>query len=364
MIKSSVNLCLSSCESATEPLDLLMMRYLLLMSFLFFGLQSSFSQIGRPQVFDFLNLSPSARTTALGGTLVATAATDSSSVPTAAAWLVNPAVNQSADAQQLSLSYQPYYADVDFTTLSYSQSAGEQGNWGLGMQYLSYGEIDSYDLTGQSIGIFSAQEYTLVFNRSHQSGPFRVGLNAKYTASNIAGFGAAALLFDLGGMFIHPNQDLSVGLSINHLGLLLNDYTSFTRSRLPSDLKLGLAFRPRYMPFRFYLAGYYFLNQRDAYFSTDNNEMPGYVNKVLRHLSLGGEFILSRNFYVLVGYNHLKGNTLQLEQINGGAGISFGLSLRLRFIQLDFSRAFYHVAGGVSHFTLTADLERLNFKQK
>lgn len=339
------------------------MRHFFTLTLLFFCVRPSLAQIGQPQVFDFLNLAPSARITALGGVQAVTAA-DSNAVANAGAWLINPATHQPSQHQQLSLSYQPYYADVDYATLSYSKATGDQGSWGLGVQYLSYGEIDSYDLTGQPMGTFSAQEYALVFNRSHQSGPFRMGLNAKYVASNIAGFGAAALLFDLGGMFIHPERDLSIGLSLNNLGLLLNDYTSFTRSRLPADLKVGLAFKPRYMPFRFYLAGYNFLTRRDAYFSPDNNEMPGYVNKILRHVSLGGELILSRNFQVLVGYNHLRSNTLQLEQISGGAGLSLGLSLRLRFLQLDFSRAFYHVAGGVSHFTLTADLERLNFKRK
>ena len=339
------------------------MRHFFTLTLLLFCVWPSSAQIGQQQVFDFLNLAPSARITALGGVQAVTAA-DSNAATNPGMWLVNPSANQPAQQQQISLSYQPYYADVDFATLSYSRAVGDQGSWGLGVQYLSYGDIDSYDLTGMLLGTFSAQEYAITFNRSHRSGPFRLGLNAKYVASNIAGFGASALLFDLGGLFIHPNRDLSIGLSINNIGLLLNDYTSLTRSRLPTDLKVGLVYKPQYMPFRFYLAGYNFLNQRDAYFSPDNNEMPGYVNKILRHVSLGGELILTRNFQVLVGYNHLRANTLQLEQITGGAGLSLGLSLRLRFLHLDFSRAFYHVAGGVSHFTLTADLERLNFKRK
>jgi len=339
------------------------MRYFFTSVLLLFCSGNILAQIGQPQIFDFLNLSPSARITALGGVLIAPAATDSVAMDSPGSWWVNPAANRSKLNQHLSLSYQPYYADVDYAALNYSRSIGEKGSWGVGVQYLNYGSIDSYDLTGQSLGTFSSQDYALVFNRSHQSGPFRMGLNAKYVASDIAGYGASALLFDLGGLFLHPQQDLSIGLSLNNFGLLLNDYTSFTQSRLPSDLRLGLAFKPRYMPFRFYLAAYYFLSNRDAYFSADNNEMPGYVNRILRHISLGGELILSPNFQILVGYNHLKGNTLQLEQISGGAGLSFGFSLRLRFLQVDFSRAFYHVAGGVSHFTLTTDLERLIFKR-
>lgn len=340
------------------------MRYFLLPVFFLACLYGPlFAQLGQPQAFGFLNLSPSARITALGGTLVSPAANDSTALPLASQWLVNPATNRPAESGQLALSYQPYYADVDYVTFTYSQAVRESGNWGLGVQFLNYGNIESYDLTGMALGTFSAQDYAIVFNRSHRVGPFWMGINARYVSSQIGSYGASALLFDIGGVFIHPEQDLSLGISLNYLGLLLNDYTSFTRSRLPGDLKIGLAFKPRYMPFRLYVAGFYFLNQRDAYFSADNNEMPGYVNRILRHLSLGGELILDPNFSFLMGYNHLKGSALQLEQIRGGAGLSFGISIRLRFLQIDFSRTFYHVAGGVNHFTLSTDLESLILKR-
>lgn len=338
------------------------MHYILPTIILLFSLSSSFAQIGQPQAFDFLNLSPSARMTALGG-MQLTASADSSAMNSPLTWLMNPAANLPSNHRYLTLSYQPYYADINFATLGYSREVGEQGSWGLGIQFLSYGEIDSYDLTGRPTGTFTAQEYAVVFNRSHQVGPFRMGLNARYVVSDVAGYEAEALLFDFGGIFIHPGQDLSIGLSVNNLGLLLNDYTSLTQSYLPTDMRLGLALKPQYMPFRFYVGGYYLLNQRDAYFSADNNEMPGYVIRILRHLSLGSELILGPNFSFLMGYNYLKGNTLQLEQTRGGAGLSFGISLRLRMMQLDVSRSFYHAAGGINHFTLATDLDRLIFKR-
>jgi hypothetical protein len=330
--------------------------------FLLISLSSAYAQIGQPQVFDFLNLSPSARMTALGGMQVVSSA-DSSAKSSPFTWLMNPATNLSSNHKLLSLSYQPYYADIHFATLAYSQKTGERGSWGLGIQFLSYGEIESYDQSGRPTGTFTSQEYALVFNRSHQVGPFRMGINARYVASDVAGYEAEALLFDFGGVFLHPNNDLSIGISFNNLGLLLNDYTSFRQSQPPTDLRLGLTFKPQYMPFRFYLAGYYLFNQRDAYFSADNNEMPGYVIKILRHLSLGSELILGPNFSFLMGYNYLKGNTLQLEQTRGGAGLSFGISLRLRMMQLDISRSFFHAAGGINHITLSADLDRFIFKR-
>ncbi|WPP49526.1 type IX secretion system protein PorQ [Catalinimonas niigatensis] len=327
----------------------------------FVGLHSVQAQIGTPHAFDFLNLPPSASITALGG-IQATASADSS-ILSSAAWFTNPAANQPQLHQQLSVSYQPYYADVDFATLSYSRSIGKKGSWGGGVQYLNYGEIDSYDITGFPLGTFAAQEYAIYFNRSHQSGPFRFGINAKWIASNLGSYGASALLFDVGGMFIHPKHDFTAGLTINNLGLLLNDYTSLSQSRMPTDLKIGLAYKPQYMPLRFYLNAYRLIKHYGAYYIADNNEKPGYVNKILRHMSLGGEILLSRSFHVLVGYNHSKRSTLQLNQLSGGAGLSLGFTLRLRFLQLEYARAFYHVAGGFNHFTLSMNLDKLNYKK-
>ena len=340
------------------------MRYLfscVITSVLFFaGLYSVQAQIGSPHAFDFLNLSPSASITALGG-VQATASADSAFL-SSAAWFTNPAANLPQLHQHLSVSYQPYYAGVDFATLTYSRSIGEKGSWGAGVQYLNYGEIDSYDITGFPLGTFTAQEYALSFNRSHQSGPFRFGINAKWIASSLGSYGASALLFDAGGMFVHPRYDFTLGLAINNLGLLLNDYTSMTQSRMPTDLKIGLTYKPQHMPFRFYLNGYHLIRHYGAYYAADNNEKPGYVNKILRHVSLGGEILLSKSFHVLAGYNHSKRSTLQLEQLTGGAGLSVGFTLRLRFLQLEYARSFYHVAGGFNHFTLNMNLDKLNFK--
>ncbi|WKN31652.1 type IX secretion system protein PorQ [Porifericola rhodea] len=337
------------------------MRYFLTCILFFFFEQSLLAQLAKPYAFDFLNLSASARQTALGGVL-STVSIDSSAADTYV-WLSNPATNHTGLHQKLSLSYQPYYADIHASSLTYSRTIGKGGSWGVGIKYVSYGEMDSYDLTGYPFGSFSSQEYAISFNRSHQSGPFRIGLNAKWIASDLANYHASAILFDVGGMFIHPEHDFTLGLSLNNVGLLLNDYTSFTQSRMPSDLRLSAAFKPTYMPFRFYVSAYQLINHYEAYYQQDNNEKPGYVNKILRHMSFGGELLLSKNFQVQVGYNSLKRSTLQLEQLSGGAGLSFGFTLRLRFLQLDYARAFYHVAGGFNHFTLNMNLDRLNFKR-
>ncbi len=193
--------------------------------FLLLALQAeTYAQSGSRASFQFLNLNVSARNTALGGTQ-ASMSLDSGSRKDASLWMLNPAYSHPTLTQRVALSYMPYYAGVHFTTLSYNHTFKKLGTWAAGMQYLNYGNMESFDMAGIPLGTFSAQDYALVINHSQQIGIYRVGGNIKYAASNIGGFGADALLLDIGGAFVHPKRDLTVSLLFSNFGLMLHDYT-------------------------------------------------------------------------------------------------------------------------------------------
>ena len=289
--------------------------------------------------FNFLNLNASTPITALGGVQIATAP-DSGAVNDVHAFLNNPALNGESLDRQVSLTYKPYFADINFAAVSYSQFVEKVGQLGASVSYLNYGEFAGFDAAGLPTGDFSASAYTITLNYAHQMAPFRIGGNLKLATSSIAGLRATGLLLDLGGVYQHPSRDLTVALTINNLGVLLNDYAAGAGSRLPMDARLGVAFKPQYMPFRFHLTAYR-LWKDFAVFAPD--EPVGTISKIARHLSFGGTLLLSQNFQVNVGYNHLTKSTLQLQQISGGAGLSFGFMFRTSTIRVDFSRSVYHI---------------------
>lgn len=336
-------------------------RCIFLLMLLTLHIQAS-AQIGSNASFQFLNLNTSARNTALGGTQ-ASMSLDSGSRKDASLWMLNPAYSHPTLTENVALSYMPYYADVHFTTLSYTHAFEKWGTWAAGIQYLNYGSMEGFDIAGIPQGTFSAQDYAVVINHSQQIGVYRIGGNIKYVTSKIGGYGASAMLLDIGGAFVHPEQDLTVSLLFSNFGFLLQDYTGASNSRLPSDIRISVAFKPEHMPFRFHITGYKFLTDTKAYYQADNEQSPGLLSKSLRHLVFGGEILLSPNFNVRVGYNHLIKSTLQLQQVSGGAGLTFGFMLRIKSLQIDFSREYYHVVGGFSHLTLTADLKQLIFRK-
>lgn len=330
--------------------------------FLHVWITSVFGQIGSNASFSFLNLNVSARNTALGG-MQTSMSLDSGAVKDASLWMVNPAYSHEYLSKHVTLGYMPYYADVKYGTFTYVHDFNKYGVWAAGIQYLSYGSIESFDIAGLPLGVFSAQDYALVINHSHQIGLYRVGANVKVAASQIAGYNAAALLMDIGGAFVHPSQDLTVSLLFSNLGVLLSDYTGTSDSRLPTDVRIGVTFKPEHMPFRFNIAVHKLLRDTKTYYELSPDEASGLASKIFRHLTFGGEVLLSPNFNMRVGYNHLIKSTLQLQQVTGGAGLSFGFMLRINSFQMDFSRAYYHVAGGYSHISLTANLNQLIFRK-
>lgn len=320
----------------------------------------SSAQSGGNHAFDFLNLNASTPITALGGVQIATAL-DSAAVNDVHSFLSNPALNGDALNRQVSLTYKPYFAGIHVATASYSHYVDRIGQLGASVSYLNYGEFAGFDAAGMPTGDFSAAAYVVALNYSHRIAPFRIGGNLKLATSSIAGLHATGLLLDLGGVYRHPIRDLTIALTINNLGTLLSDYAVGNGSRLPMDARLGVAFKPQYMPFRFHLTAYR-LWKDFAVFTPD--EPVGAADKVARHLSFGGSLLLSQSFQVNVGYNHLTRSTLQLQQIGGGAGLSFGFMFRTSTIRVDFSRSVYHVSGAFNQFSLSFDLNQLFFQIK
>ena len=92
------------------------------------------AQVGGFRTFDFLNLNPSARITALGGVQVATAA--DSALNETHLLTSNPALNSELLAQQVSLTYKPYYADVYLGAVSYAYHWKGVGQVGVNLTYL------------------------------------------------------------------------------------------------------------------------------------------------------------------------------------------------------------------------------------
>lgn len=309
-------------------------------------------QVGGKRLFEFLNVPPAARLAALGGVNVSLADRD------AAFFASNPALSGDTLAGRASAGYQFYVADIGQAFVSFSQRFNSIGTFHFGIQHMDYGQIQGFDASGLETGVFDASETALIVSGNHRINHFRLGVSLKGVFSNLAGYRASALLADMGGVFIHPEHELSVGLVIRNLGVKLGG--TVPGDKLPFDVAAGTTFRPQHMPVRFSVTAYK-LTQPDItyYDSRSGDDAPGAIPKVLSHLSLGTEILLTRNVNILAGYNYLMHQALRLERGGAGAGITLGFSAAIKAFELTFSRSAY-VAGNAGYsFTMSADLRRI-----
>ena len=62
--------------------------------------------------------------------------------------------------------------------------------WGVGVSYINYGQIDSYDAQGRDLGEINASEYAVYVSKSHMIGPYSMGVTMKFVGSNLSGYNA------------------------------------------------------------------------------------------------------------------------------------------------------------------------------
>jgi hypothetical protein len=310
---------------------------------------TGFAQLGGKSSFEFLNVPNNARLAALGGINVSLSDRDVNFASS------NPTLIEDTLSGFASVNYQFYVADVGQATVVYAHDFKEIGTLAFGIQHLNYGEIKSYDATGAELGNYNSSETAFFVSKSHQISHFRFGGALKMAFSSITGYRANALMVDIGGLFVHPNQDFTVGVTVKNLGVVLSDYDESSRSELPFDVRIGATLKPEHMPLRFSLTAYNLANTYGSYRPNGNKE-PGTLDKILRHVNFGAEILIHRNVNMMIGYNYLVHQELKLENAGGIAGISFGFSANIRSFEFVFSRSAYVVGNAGYAFTISKNL--------
>lgn len=329
------------------------MRYFLLLWLCFSGGSNLWGQTGGTKGFLFLNNPPTARVAALSGVNITSQDEDVNM------FLSNPALLHKDLHLHASINYIDYLADIQYTSLAYAHNFEKAGVWGIGLQYFDYGEFEGFDEAGNEAADFNARDFAAIISHSRTIGVFTLGANIKWAQSHIGSYTSSAVLIDIGGTYKHPEKNFTVGLTFKNAGFVVKEYVDGEDSDLPFDVQIGSTFKPEHMPFRFTVSAYNLSRGDITYYDPslpNNQDEPGIVDKVLRHVTIGTEVLLSKNFNLRFGYNHLVRKDLRLEETSGGAGFSMGLMFRIKAFELAYSRSFFHVAGGTNTFSLASDL--------
>jgi hypothetical protein len=314
----------------------------------------AYSQTGGDNVYEFLNLTHSGLVSSLGGSNVSLSTNNLNLA------YHNPALLNSVMNKSLALNYVNYFAGINYGLAMYSRSYPGTGNFAAGLTYLNYGSFTETDASGIITGSFSASEYAfpLIYSRNIDS-LFSAGISFKPVLSHLEKYTSFGFAFDIGVSYHNRSNLFSAGAVLKNIGCQVTSYAGEPRQKLPFEIQAGVSQRLAYAPLRFSLT----LRHLEKYDLTYQYKVPStsvqtnisgseFAENLLRHIIIGTELIPHKNFYLSAGYNYQRRSELQVDSKVSTVGFSWGFGINTSWLDIEFGRATYHLAGSSNHLSL------------
>jgi hypothetical protein len=311
------------------------------------------AQTGGDNIYEFLNLTHSGLVSSLGGTNVSLNSPDLNLA------YHNPALLNMSMDKSLALNYVNYFAGINYGLAMYSRSIPGAGNFAAGLTYLNYGSFTEADPSGTITGTFSASEYalSLIYSKEIDS-LFSLGINFKPVLSHLEKYTSFGFAFDLGAAYHSRSNLFSAGIVIKNAGLEVTTYAGEARQKLPFEIQAGVSQKLAHAPFRFSLTLRHLEKYDLTYEYSDTTSAKNYfqssefLENIMRHIVAGIEFIPHKNFYLSAGYNYQRRKELAVESRTSMIGFSWGFGINTSWLNIEFGRAAYHLAGASNNISL------------
>ncbi len=322
---------------------------------------SSFSQVGGESIYNFLNLTGSAKQAALGGKTLTLL--DDVNQP-----LWNPStINQDLD-NQLSVNYLNYLADVNLTSASFAHMVSRNfGTIHAGITYLNYGKFIRADESGIETGNFKAYDFSFSVGYSYNifQTDFFIGANLKLINSVIENYSSFGVGADLALLYYNEYDSYVFTLVVRNIGYQVTVFDE-TREELPLEIDLGASYKLENVPITFHftfdnLQKWYISESNPSNATTDidgnvTSEEISFFNNAIRHLAMGVELFPKGAFNIRLGYNFRRAKELQLIDKRTFAGFTAGFGLKMNKLKFSYAFSKYHPASNASTFSLQINL--------
>ena len=334
--------------------------------FLLFTLSAN-AQEGGNNTYEFLNLVPSARSAALGGFAIANPADDASLV-----WQ-NPGLLKKSMHNLFQLSFTDYFDDISFGQIAYAGHSDRFGTGAATFHFINYGTFQQTDEAANDLGTFSTGEYALSLAAAKQlDSLFSIGVALKAVYSDLYIYNSFGLLADVSAVYLSEDKTFCATILARNAGRQINGYHD-VREKVPFEMQFGFSKQLPRAPFRFGLT-YQNLEkfnityedpnipEIDPLTGEKNDKKITFAKKLVRHLVINTEILITRNFNVRLGYNFKRRAEMILENKKGMVGLTGGVGIKISKFRLDYARAIYHIKGASNQFTLGFNLS--DFKRK
>lgn len=338
----------------------------------------SFAQIGGNSNFNFLNIPMTGRAAGLGGNNMSVWGTDINLIHSNPA-LLNPHMNK-----QVALNYCNYVSNMNFGYLAYAQKFEKAGMFAASFNFFDYGKFKGYDEFGEETRNFRANDYCLNLNYAlhlPEDTSFNIGIGLKTIYSQYESYNAFANAIDIGAIY-HTKKDFAISLVAKNVGRVWKNLTPTPGAEmsLPQTVQIGISKKLPKAPIRLVVVYDNLLKWNYKYVSPidtagqsnpfDSKEQPADSTKFqkfykrfgsgtdnfFRHIILGTELSLSKNFMIMIGYNYRRQREFTLPERRGANGLSFGFNVKIKKFQFTYSFSKMAFSGGSNIIGLTYKL--------
>lgn len=329
---------------------------------------TAFCQVGGNNTYEFLNLPISARVSALGGNLISVKDNDLN------VSLTNPSLLTDSMDNNVALSFINYFGGIKYGYVAFARHFNKLGNFSAGMNYLDYGRIPRADEIGNTDGTFGASEmsFNLAYEHMLLDSNLTVGATLKTIYSQMDTYFSWGSAVDLGATYVRPKTNFAIAYVIKNVGRQWRNYVPGNVEKLPFEMQIGFSKKPKHVPVRLSFT-YENLEKWDLTYEDPanptqtvdpltgapikQNKYKIFGDKLMRHIVIGGEFIVTKNLFLRLGYNYQRRKELIVPEKRGADGFSFGFGFRVYKFHFSYGRAVYHIAGASNNFSISFDID-------
>ena len=329
----------------------------------------AFAQVAGMNTLSVLDLSASARTSALGMNYLAVwdrdfnVATD------------NPSLIDKRFANDLTFNYVGLFSGSNFASISYGFEKGRLGAFVVGLRCNSYGRFEGYDEAEQYEGRFSAADYALnVAWGLPIDSNFSVGASLSPVLSSYEQYTGLAIAMNVAGSYVSDSKQFAATVMARNIGAQILTFDGTTES-IHFELGAAMSYKLENAPFRLYFSANelqkWNLRYEDPLYPTTSEDLftgevatqspiAAFADNLFRHLNAGIELSLGKAFFARLGYSYRKAaetRSVSLTSLNT-SGFSFGVGFRVKGIDIAYSRNNYYLGKAPNFISITTSLDR------
>ncbi|MCK0130990.1 type IX secretion system protein PorQ [Flavobacteriaceae bacterium F08102] len=326
----------------------------------------SFGQVGGEQIFNFLNVSTSARQSALGGEVLTLY--DDIDQP-----LWNPStINRQLD-NQLAVNYVDFLADINYGSASFAHLINRRiGIIHAGVTYVNYGKFIGADEFGNETGSFKARDLAISVGYAYRipRTDFHVGANLKFINSSIENYTSNGVATDIALTYFNDLKPYIFSAVVRNIGYQVSVYDQL-REPMPLEVVIGASYRVENVPLQWHItinnlqkwnvAKPNPSNTQSTIEGDINEEKISIFDNAFRHVTIGAEFFPDKGFNLRLGYNFRRAKELQLTETRTFAGLSAGFGLQMGKFKFNYAFTKFHPASNTNTFTIEINLAQKTF---